>query len=252
MGVVAGTSPLLHDTDWERVAATDADSVELKVLLARGSDAVGAVADAVRRVQRRRIYLVDTRGARLARSGLVVRLRRLGRRRADVVVRSREQAHRGVRRPGVRVELDVLPGTLLRTEQLGRALDPTVAAAFSEGLLPADALLSDEQHRFLHSLGADRLHDVPLRTLRPHGPLEVERMRLRGFWGEGRAFLERCTFPDGTRLEELSVRCVPIEATRAAVRASRFLDEHDLPVAEEHQSKIATWVEQITGERGRA
>ncbi len=252
MGVVAGTSPLLHDTDWARVAATDADSVELKVLMAPGSDAVGAVTDAVRRVQRRRIYLIDTRGARLARSGLVLRLRRLGRRRADVVVRSREHTNRGVRRPGIRVELDVLPGTILRTEQLGRPLDPTVAAAFCEGLLPADALLSDDQHRFLRRLAAGVLHGVPLRTLHAHGPLAVERMRLRGFWGEGRAFLERCTFPDGTRLEELSVRCVPVEAMRTAVRASRFLEEHGLQVADQHLSKTATWLEQITGETPRA
>lgn len=246
MSVINEPVSPLHDTDWERVAATDADSVELKVLLAPGSDATSVIADDVRRTRGRRLYLVDTPEARLVRAGLVLRLRRLGNRRADVAVRARDHAHRGVRRPGVGVELDVLPGTLLRTEQLGRALDPTVAAAFCGGVLPAEALLSAEQRRFLGRLGSRWPDGVSLRELGPLGPLVVERMRLRdGAWRDARAFLERCTFPDGSGLEELSVRCRPVDAVRAAARIGRFLDRCRLRVAERHRSKIETWLDGI-------
>lgn len=249
MGLIGVPAPLLHETDWDRVAATDADTVELKVLIAPGSDAVSVVADHVRRTRRRRLYLVDTAGARLARAGLVLRLRRLGHRRADVIVRAREHAHRGVRRPGVSVELDVLPGVLLRTEQLGRSVDPTVAAAFCGGVLTVDALLSEEQHRFLRHFGARWPDAVTLATLRPHGPLVIERMRLRnGAWGGARAFLERGTYPDGSRLEELSVRCEPAGALRAAVRVCRFLEDCRLRVADRHPSKTETWLERIAEE----
>lgn len=252
MTVIDEPDRLLHETDWDRVAATDADSVELKVLVAPGADATGVLADEVRRTRRRRLYLVDTAGVGLARAGVVLRLRRLGSRRADLVVRARHHAHRGVRRPGVRVELDVLPGTILRTEQLGRALDPTVAAAFCGGVVAAGALLSEEQHRFLRAAGGRRPAAVPLDTLRPHGPLVIERMRLRDdVWGGARAFLERCTLPDGSRLEELSVRCEPAGALRAAVRACRFLDEHRLRVAERHHSKTEALIETIAGEAAR-
>jgi hypothetical protein len=244
---------LIRDTEWDRVLATDADTVELKVLLAPGDDTPRAVADTMGRTRRRRLYLLDTAGARFTRAGLAVRLRRLGTRRADLTVRARGIEHSGERRPGVRVELDVLPGSLFRSEQVARPLDVATAAAFAAGGASVSTLLSEDQRGFLRRVGSDLADDAVLDGLQVHGPLVVERTRIRDDrWEGARAFLERCLLPDGTRLDEISVRCLPADAWRAGVVLCRFLEERGLRPAERHLSKMQALVEGFADHEARA
>jgi hypothetical protein len=239
--------PLPSGIDWRGVADSDADSVELKMLLDAGGDPVP-----VRRRRSsgtRRVYLLDTPDLALCTAGVHLRVRLRGPERYELVVRVRD-AGRVDGRNGpdeARVELDMLPGTLLRTTQLRHVVDPALAAACLEDRAPLARMLGPEQQEWLRTLVPAELPPTVLDDLVLHGPLTTHRYRVpRDRFADGRAFLEHCWYPSGRELRELSVKCLPAEAPRVAVALARFLADHRIRPAAGHRTKTALWIEEIT------
>ena len=177
-----------------------------------------------------------------------LRVRRRGPRRFDLVVRVRDRDRTTGRRgpQEARVELDVLPGNLLRTTELRRTVDPDAATACLDAGVPPGQLLSDAQRRWLRTLLPEDLPETVLDELVLHGPLTTHRYRVpRARFAVGRAFLEHCRYPSGRELRELSVKCRPVDAPRAAVALARFLADHRIEVARGHRTKTALWIEEI-------
>jgi hypothetical protein len=242
--------PLPDGIDWRGVGDSDADSVELKMLLALDGEPVPT--ETTRRRGARRIYLLDTPDLDLCGVGVHVRVRRRGPRRFDLVVRVRDRDRvTGRRGPEeARVELDVLPGNLLRTTELRRTVDPDAAVACFEDGAPPAALLSGAQRRWLRTLLPEGMSESVLDALVLHGPLTTHRYRVpRSRFTVGRAFLEHCRYPSGLELRELSVKCRPADAPRAAVALARFLADHRIQVARGHRTKTALWLEEIRDSR---
>ncbi|MCD2190185.1 hypothetical protein [Actinomycetospora soli] len=238
--------PLPDGIDWHGVGRSDADSVELKMLLTLDGRPVPT--ESGRRRGARRVYLLDTPELDLCGAGVHVRVRRRGPRRYDLVVRVRDSDRvTGRRGPQeARVELDVLPGNLLRTTELRRTLDPDLAAGCFEAGDPPACLLSGAQRRWLETLLPEGLSATLLDDLVLHGPLTTHRYRVpRARFAVGRAFLEHCRYPSGLELRELSVKCRPADAPRAAVAMARFLADHSIEVARGHRTKTALWIEEI-------
>ncbi|MDL5155712.1 hypothetical protein [Actinomycetospora termitidis] len=245
--------PLPEGIDWSGVVDSDADSVELKMLLAL--DGAPVPTESGRRRGARRVYLLDTPDLTLCRAGVHLRVRRRGTRRDELVVRVRDRGRLNGRRGPreARVELDVLPGSLLRTTELRGVVDPETAAACLDADAPLRRLLSDAQRRWLCTLLGEGVPETVIDELVLHGPLTTHRYRVpRARFAVGRAFLEHCHYPSGRELREVSVKCRPADAPRAAVALARFLADHDIAVADGHRTKTALWIEEICRDVGGA
>lgn len=246
------TSPT--SAGWAGIGADDADSVELKILLADGPDAAAMALTglATPSWRARHMHLLDTPDLALALAGLEMRLRRGAQGRHDLTVRARHPwATSPPRRPrGARVELDVLPGAAWRTTQLRRDLHADVAAGLVAGQVAPVRLISADQRDWTREcLGPDRARRM-VQTLTVHGPLVVHRLRVPSErFPAARARLEHCRYPSGRALVEFSARCVPDRAVVTAEAVREFLDEHDLLAAAEQRTKTAVWVEDLVGAR---
>lgn len=239
--------PLPSGVDWRTVADSDADSVELKLLLDVSGEPVPVTRR--RRSGARRVYLLDTPDLDLCAAGVYLRVRRRGPDRYDLVVRVRDAGRVDGRRGPVaaRVELDMLPGTLLRTTELRHVVDPALATACFENGAPLVRMLGPEQRDWLRTLVPPDLPATALDDLVLHGPLTTHRYRVpRDRFAVGRAFLEHCLYPSGRELRELSVKCRPADAPGVAVALARFLVDHRIRPAVGHRTKTALWIEEIT------
>jgi hypothetical protein len=236
--------PPAGDDRWAEIAEGGADSVEIKVLLAPGTDTATRLAGRhATRVRRRRLYLVDSDDLALARAGVHLRLRDRGRDRWDLTVRLRGRGPaaelQGV--PRVRVELDVLPGAVFHSSEVRERLPADQALACRDGLVDARELLTEVQAAVL----ADAVPGLA-GALRVHGPLRVERATVpRPRCHLPHARHERCRFPGGRVLEEFSARCEPGDAPLVARATAVFLTAHRLIPAAQHRTKTAVWTDEL-------
>ena len=235
--------------EWRRLVS-DVDSAELKILLADPESAATLAGQRRSRRRKRALYLVDTAGLLLVRSGVEVRLRRRGR-RDDVIVRTRRPVRDPAPRPdGGRVELDMLPSATLRTTQLRHVLDARTATRCLEGGLTSSALLTGEQRRWLEQVCHTPLPPT-LGPLVAHGPIHVERTRIpREHFPIARAHVELCTLPSGRVITEFSARCHPEESAEVAAAAWEFLLARDIAPAESHTTKTALLIDEIADAEG--
>ena len=63
-----------------------------------------------------------------------------------------------------------------------------------------------------------------------------------------RVVAELWTYPDGSRILELSTKCAPAEAFTAAAEAKAFLGQHAIDVTGEQQTKTKTALEFFAAE----
>jgi hypothetical protein len=236
---------------WDEVQDSDADSVELKMLLAAEPDTAAArlTGRGSPRWRTRQMHLLDTPGLSLARAGLEVRLRRRARGRHDLTVRVRHHDAGPSGRPsGARVELDLLPGAAWRTVELRHDLDDAVAADWSAGLVTPRQLFSPHQADWTsQQLGAGRASEVA-DALVVHGPLVVHRLRVPSSrFPVARARIEHCRYDGGRTLVEFSARCAPRETPAIAAAMCTFLGGHGIVVADRHRTKTALWVDDLAG-----
>lgn len=235
------------DSLWPRLPAALAlagavDRVELKVLLcARDPAAVLAALPVDRRnAQAGQVSFLDTPDLELRRRGLLVRARFSGH-RGDVTVKRRRRVRAWSTTmpapvPAVRVEMDALPATYLRTESLRSRPSRDTLAEAVVGARPPKALLSAPQRTFLQqtSAGAD------VDRLASLGSVATLRIPVRWPGSEDRPMLDAWRHPDGAVTLELSCKCEPERADRTALALSALLAERDVAPAEVQNTKADT------------
>jgi hypothetical protein len=183
----------------------------------------------------RRIYFLDTADLALQQHGLIVRLRSTRGRAGDAVVKLRPVLPKALpgwlrNDNGFDVEIDALPdnyacsGTLKRT--LGRHEVERTAAARK----PLSRLLSGRQRRLLTAYA-----NVPLDSLITFGPVEVRRCRFEMAASDHPLVAEQWTFPDGSSIAELSIRCPSSKAAAVAAETSSALRAHGIVPDDEPQ-----------------
>jgi hypothetical protein len=227
--------------------AAGSDSVELKLTVpdehhrstvdALGMDPLDA--------QIRQVFFFDTPDLALNGGGMVVRARRVQGRGDDTVVKLRpvvpdELPDRLRRSPGMVVELDAMPGGWVCSASLKGALGTTDVRRVVTGDRPIRKLFSKEQRAFYAAHAPEGLALDDLDVL---GPIFVLKLNLRPADYDRKLVAEVWLYPDGSRILELSTKCVPTDMLNVAVASRLYLRERGVPLTGEQQTKTRTALE---------
>jgi hypothetical protein len=230
----------------------DVDSVELKVTVPdeMRRSAVGALEmDPLVGVVRQ-VWFFDTPDLALERAGLVVRARRTQGRGDDSVVKLRPVVPKDLpdalrASPSFKTEIDVLPGGWvcsgsLRAEHKGSRVREAL-----RGELPLKEVWTKEQRRFFKEHAPE---GVALADLTPLGPVTVFKLKWTPTAYDRRLVAELWFYPDGSRILELSTKCLPSEALQVGLGARAFLESRGLDLSGEQQTKTRTALELFSRE----
>ncbi|EIV95412.1 CYTH domain-containing protein [Frankia sp. QA3] len=220
------------------------DRVELKFVVptAAHQRACDVFEIASTKARRQRVYYLDTPDRLLHRRGVVVRVRSTGGRPDDSVVKLRPVVPANVpahlrRSKQFVVEVDGMPGAYVCSAALRTRLDAGDVQRAMARRGPLRALFTKQQAKLLaaHLPGSGHIDDLAVL-----GPIEARRHRFRPEGFDRVLQAERWTFPDGSRLLELSARSAPEAALCAAARMSTVLRRHGLDLTGPQQTKTRT------------
>jgi hypothetical protein len=224
-----------------------ADSVELKLTVPEESQrsAVAALGVDPLDAQIRQVFFFDTPELTLNEAGVVVRARRIQHRDADTVVKLRPvvpadlPAETRASR-GFGVEVDAMPGGYVCSASLkgGIAADAVLPAVSGDRAL--STMFSKEQKRFFAAHAPSGLAIDDLSVL---GPIFVLKGKLQKSAFSRKLVVEMWLYPDGSRILELSTKCMPGEALKVAVEARLFLEGKGIEVSGHQQTKTKTALE---------
>jgi hypothetical protein len=201
--------------------------------------------------QIRQVFFFDTPDLVLNRSGVAVRARRIqGGRGGDTVVKLRpvvpDELPDDLRRPGgVSVEVDAMPGGYVCSASMkGKIANADVREAVA-GKLPVRKLFSKRQRAFL---AAHAPEGILLDELRVLGPIFVLKLRFEPPAYGRRLVAELWLLPDGSRILELSTKCLPSEAFQVGIETRAYLESLGLDLSADQQTKTKTALELFAAE----
>jgi hypothetical protein len=260
-GAAAAEGPRrLTDTQLAQAMALvrDADSVELKVTVPASAHLAtirGLPLDPVEAVPRQ-VYFFDTPDLDLNKAGLVVRARRIQGGRADTVVKLRpvvpSELDPELRKlAAFNVEVDMLPGGFVCSGSLkGRSTGQAVRDVVG-GAVPLKDLFSARQRSFYKEHAPDGLK---LGDLKPLGPTFVLKLVFDAHTSFDpkapirRIVAELWLYPDGSRILELSTKCLPTQTFTVAAETRAYLATRGIEVGGAQQTKTKTALEFYAGQ----
>jgi hypothetical protein len=230
----------------------EVDSVELKLSVpeTQRRSAVAALRMDPLDAQIRQVTFFDTPDLRLDRAGVVVRARRVQRKAGDAVVKLRpvdpEQLDPKLRiLPAFGVEIDALPGGFVCSARMKVSVDDAVVRAVMDGSRPLRKLLNKKQRAFYE---AHAPSDVALDDLAILGPITVVKLKFAPPDFGRRLVAELWNYPDGSRVLELSTRCLPTEAFQAAAELKAYLTERGIDLGAPQETKTRAALDFFAGE----
>jgi hypothetical protein len=195
--------------------------------------------------QPRQAYFFDTPDFALNKAGVVVRARRIQGGRADTVIKLRpvdpSTIDRNLRRSdSFKIELDAMPGGFVCSASLkGRCTGQEVLDV-TDGNAPLRSLFSREQLAFYAEHAPASITMESLVILGPtyllkakHSPKTLGRGIVVELW----------LYPDGSRILEISTKCLPEEAFQAGVEFKAYLANCGIPLAVSDQTKTKAAME---------
>jgi hypothetical protein len=200
--------------------------------------------------QIRQVFFFDTPDLTLNRAGVVVRARRIQNRDGDTTIKLRPvvpgELPADLRRsPAFVVEVDTMPGGYVCSGSLkGRATSDTIRETVA-GDRPLRKLFSKEQRVFFADHSPDGLALDDLSVL---GPIFVLKLKVYPETFSRRVVVEMWIYPDGSRVAELSTKCLPAEALTVAGETRAFLDSKGVEITGDQQTKTKTALEFYAGE----
>ncbi len=231
----------------------DADSVELKVTVPASAHLAtirGLPLDPVE-AQPRQVFFFDTPDLALNKAGLVVRARRIQGGRADTVVKLRPVVPAELpaelrKLAAFNVEVDMLPGgfvcsAALKGRSSGQAVRDVVA-----GKAPLKDLFSSRQRSFYKDHAPQGLKLGDLVPLGPTFVLKLVFDAQTGFDPKAlarRIVAEMWLYPDGSRILELSTKCLPAQTFQVAAETRAYLAAQGVEVGGVQQTKTRTALE---------
>jgi hypothetical protein len=233
----------------------DADSVELKLTVPESGHYAAARSLGVDPLDAeiRQVYFFDTPDLSLNRAGVVVRARRVQGKGGDSVVKLRpvvpgELPKRLRRDANFKVEVDAMPGGYVCSGTLKRSVSNADVRKAVTGDGPSDALFSKSQRAFLSEHAPE---GVGIEDLSVLGPILVLKLKFAPEGFERRLVAELWLYPDGTRILELSTKCDPADAFRAAAESRAFLSARGVDLHGEQETKTANALEFFADELRR-
>jgi len=247
------SAPLLSDELLRlRELVQGADSIELKLTvpeIAHRSTTTALGLDPLD-AQIRHVFFFDTPDLQLNKAGVVVRARRVQGRGDDSVVKLRpvvpaELPNHIRKSPNLAVEVDMVPGAYMCSASLTGKLPPTAVLASVAGEQPLRKLFSKEQRAFFHEHAPEGLKLDDLSIL---GPIFVLKLKFMPETIARRLVAEMWFYPDGTRILELSTKCLPSEGLDVVAQMRRFLEDKGIAITGEQQTKTKTALEYFSAE----
>jgi len=229
-----------------------ADSVELKLSVSDSNrrSAVAALEMDPLEAQIRQIVFFDTPDLTLNQAGVVVRARRIQRKNDDSVVKLRpvvpDELPREFRAsPQLGVEVDVMPGGFVCSASMKAERGPTDLKEVLAGQRPIRKLFTKEQRAFYARYAPAGIEIDDLSVL---GPINVLKLKFfpKGF--NGRFVAELWNYPDGSRILELSTKCLPNQAIQVAAEGKGFLAGHGVDISGVQQTKTRVALDFFTDE----
>jgi hypothetical protein len=245
--VATATKPKpLIDEELERMfeLVRDADSVELKLTVpevdhrstvtALGMDPLDA--------EIRQVFFFDTPDLTLDSHGVVVRARRVQRKGDDSVVKLRpvvpsELPAKLRASPNFGVEVDAMPGGYVCSGSLKATLDTAPVRKTILGKRPIRKLFSKEQRAFYAEHAPDGIELDDLAVL---GPIFVLKLKFKPADFAGKLVAELWNYPDGSRILELSTKCLPADAFQTSLDSRAFLRDRGVELSGKQQTKTKT------------
>jgi hypothetical protein len=228
------------------------DSIELKLTLPASSyrHAAKALEIDPLEAQIRQVFFFDTPDLALNQAGVVTRARRVQGRDSDSVVKLRPVVPSELPKefrtsPRFVVEVDAMPGGYVCSGTMKRMLPPTAVQQSVRGERPVSKLFSKEQRAFFAAYAPKGLSLDDLSVL---GPIFVLKLKLRPEGFPRRLVVEMWLYPDGSRVVELSTKCLPGQGLSVAVETREFLASKGIPLSGEQQTKTRTALEFFAAE----
>jgi hypothetical protein len=195
--------------------------------------------------QIRQVYFFDTPDLALNRHGLVVRARRVQQRADDSVVKLRpvipDELPDSIRKSRrMVVEVDAMPGGYVCSASLKGAPAANGVKAVAAGDRPIRKLFSKEQRAFFTSHAPE---GVGLDDLSVLGPINLLKLKFSPRGYARRLVAELWLYPDGSRILELSTKCLPTEAFDVAAETRAFLAKQGVDLSGEQHTKTKTALE---------
>ena len=228
------------------------DSVELKLTVPSSSyrAATKALGLDPLEAQIRQVFFFDTPDLALNRAGVVVRARRIQGRDSDSTVKLRPLTPSDVdpafrSSPHFNIEVDAMPGGYVCSGSMKNTLPPTAVLASVGGDRPLRKLFSKEQRSFYAAHAPEGLSLDDLSVL---GPILVLKLKVTPKDLGQRLVGEVWTYPDGSRVAELSTKAAPRDALQVAIATRSYLASSGIPLSGEQQTKTKTALEFFAAE----
>ena len=228
------------------------DSVELKATVPESAhrSSIASLGIDPLEAQIRQVFFFDTPDLAVSGSGVVVRARRIQGKGDDSVVKLRpvvpDDLSDDLRRSaGFFVEVDAMPGGFVCSASLrGTPRKADIRSTVADGL-PVRKLFSREQRAFYAEHAPD---GIGLDDLTVLGPIFILKARLTPKELDRRRLVaEMWLYPDGSRLLELSTKCLPADAFQFAAEVRAFLSERGIDISGEQQTKTKKALEYFAG-----
>jgi hypothetical protein len=225
----------------------ESDSVELKLTVpdadhrttirALGMDPLDA--------QIRQVVFFDTPDLTLNEHGLVVRARRVQGKGDDSVVKLRPVVPDTMpaelrSNPNFVVEVDAMPGGFVCSGSFKGKLGTMDVKEVLGGVRPVRKLFSKEQRAFFATHAPEGLELDALSAL---GPIFVLKLKFAPEGFQRRMVAEMWFYPDGSRIFELSTKCLPAETFQTVAEGKVFLHDRGVDLSGEQQTKTRTALE---------
>ncbi|MBO0847102.1 MAG: hypothetical protein J2P22_17005 [Nocardioides sp.] len=228
------------------------DSIELKLTVPASAYRPAAKALGIDPLtaQIRQVFFFDTPDLALNRTGVVVRARRIQGRDGDSTVKLRpiEPAEVSEKVRASRqfsIEVDAMPGGYVCSGSMKSVVGPAAVLASVNGERPVHKLFSKEQRHFYDAHAPEGLAMDDLSVL---GPILVLKLKIPPAEFSRRLVVEMWIYPDGSRVVEVSTKCLPGQGLDVAREARRFLESRGIPVGGEQQTKTKTALEFFASE----
>lgn len=228
---------LLRGSDTAELKLTLPDSDIRSTVQALGIDPLDA--------EIRQVVFFDTTDLALNRAGVVARARRVQGGRADTVVKLRPvvpedlpSEFRASKNLGV--EVDAMPGGYVCSASMkGEATSADVRQVIL-GEKETKSLFTKEQRAFFRANAPEGLGFADLKVL---GPILVLKLKFAPEGFERKMVGELWMYPDGSRIVELSTKCLPTEAFQVAAETRAYFAERGVDLSGEQQTKTKAALE---------
>jgi hypothetical protein len=202
--------------------------------------------------QPRHVYFFDTADQALNRAGLIVRARRLPGGTADTVVKLRPVDPATIdaelkRSHAFKVEVDAMPdGTFMCSASYKGEAPSQDVLDVTAGTKKLRSLFSREQRAFYD---AHAPKGIDMNSLRIQGPILTLKVKHQPKEFKRGMTAELWLWKDGKHILELSTKCAPAEAFQAGVEFRSYLEDHNVDLGAEQETKTRTAMEKFKADR---